>query len=451
MDYPEQAPLPITRVPPHDDDAELAVLGAMLFDHDALQTACETINADDFYRPDYKAVFDAMAGLFFAGKPVDIITLKSMMELNGTFDVAGGRDLLPVIAGSVSTAAYVKHYCQIVSDKATLRHLIKTADELSAASYEGTKSIDEIMSGAEKRLIDITQRHSTSEFMHVNEAILSNINTLEAAFKNRKAITGLSTGFHDLDRYTAGMHGSEFILIAARPGVGKTIIGLNIASHVAQTHRVPVAVFSLEMSNEQVAYRMLCTQSNVDASKLRNGSLTPEDWGKITEAVGPLSEAPIFLDDTPSITPRELRAKCRRLKLEHGLGLIIVDYLQLMRGNPGVRYDSRQNEVGDISRSLKAVARELDVPLLALAQLSRASAQKGEKPRLTDLRESGSIEQDADFVGLLSKEENADPENQNQIELNIAKQRNGETGAIKLMAVYENFKFTSAEWSGGGA
>ena len=442
MEIQDQAPL--TRIPPHDDDAELAVVSSMLFDRDALVTAYEAIKADDFYRPDFKAVFEAMAELFVTSKPVDLVTLKSKLEERDMFDRIGGRDMLAIIAGSVSTAVNIKHYCDIVSNKAMLRRLIKAADDIAGASYEGTQSIDDIMEQAEKQLIEISQHRNTSEFTHIHDALVSSVETLEETFRAGNKITGIPTGFTDLDNKTSGLHPSDLILLAARPSMGKTVIGLNIAQHAAVRQNVPVAIFSLEMSTAQVVSRMLCAEAMVDASKLRTGQLDRNDWEKIANAIGPLSEAPIYMDDTPGISPAEVRAKCRKLKLEKGLGLIVIDYIQLMSGSK--RTDSRQQEISEISRALKGIARELEVPLIALAQLSRACEQRADHhPMLSDLRESGAIEQDADLVGFIYRDEyyNPDTEKKGIAEIIIAKQRNGETGTVELMFLGNYVKFAN--------
>ena len=451
MDIQEQ--MPLTRIPPHDDDAEMAVISSMLFDRDALVTAYETIKADDFYRPDYKAVFEALAELFVTGQPADLVTLKNTLVAHNMFDRIGGRDMLAAIAGSVSTAVNVKHYCRIVSEKAILRRLIKAAESIAGASYEGTHDIDTIMEEAEKQLVDISQNRTMAEFMHVHDALVETIETLEETYRSGSKITGVSTGFTDLDIKTAGLHPSDLILLAARPSMGKTAIGLNIAQYAAVRQNVPVVVFSLEMSNAQVVNRMLCAEAMVDANKLRTGQLDNSDWEKITRAIGPLSEAPIYLDDTPGISPSEVRAKCRRLKLERGLGLIVIDYIQLMSGSAGKRSESRQQEISEISRSLKAIARELNVPLIALAQLSRACEQRADHhPILSDLRESGAIEQDADLVGFIYRDEyyNPDTEKKGIAEIIIAKQRNGETGTVELMYLGNHVKFVNVAKDGGG-
>jgi len=443
----------LMRIPPHDDDAELAVISSMLFDRDALVAAYELVHADDFYRPDYKAVYEAMVELFVTGKPVDLVTLKSKLEEQGTFDRIGGRDTLAMIAGSVSTAVNVKHYAQIVSEKTTLRRLIKAANDIAGASYEGTHSIDDIMSQAEKQLIDISQNRNTSEFTHVHDALVANVEQLEETFRHGDKITGLPTGFVDLDHKMSGLHPSDLILFAARPSMGKTVFGLNIAQHVAVRHNVPVAIFSLEMSTSQVINRMLCAGASVEANKLRTGQLDRNDWSNITQAIGPLSEAPIYVDDTPGISPAEVRAKCRKLKLEKGLGLILIDYIQLMTGGPGKRSESRQQEVSEISRTLKGIARELNVPVIALAQLSRACEQRADHhPMLSDLRESGAIEQDADLVGFIYRDEYYNPdttEKKGVAEIIIAKQRNGETGTVELSFQGQFVRFGNLAKDGG--
>jgi len=446
LDYPEQTPL--TRIPPHDDDAELAVVSSMLFDRDALSAACESISAEDFYRPDYKAVFEAMSYLFETGKPVDVVTLKNVLVERDIFDRIGGGDMLAVLAGSVSTAVNIKHYCQIVADKAVLRRLIHAADTLSGASYTGAEPIDVIMSQAEKQLADIAQHRTSSEFTHIHDALISGIETLEETFRTGGSVTGIPSGFADLDRLTAGLHPSDLNLYAARPSMGKSVFGINIAQHVALRQKVPVALFSLEMSNEQVVNRMLCAEAMVDATKLRTGQLSNQDWANVAEAAGRLSEAPVYLDDTPGISALHVRTKCHRLKLEKGLGLIVIDYIQLMSGSSGRRSESRQQEISEISRTLKAIARELNVPIIALAQLSRACEQRTDhRPILSDLRESGAIEQDADLVGFIYRDEYYHPESEKKgiAEIIIAKQRNGETRTVELQFLGNYVKFANLE------
>ena len=448
MDYWEQTPpAPLTRIPPHDDDAELAVVSSMLFDRDALAAACESIKADDFYRPDYKAVFEAMAELFETGKPVDVVTLKNELVTRDLFDRIGGGDMLAVLAGSVSTAVNIKYYCQIVTDKAILRRLIQAADGLSGASYAGAEPIDVIMSQAEKALSDIARNRTQSEFTHVHDALVSGIETLEETYHTGGSVTGTPTGFADLDRITAGLHPSDLNLYAARPSMGKSVFGINIAQHVALRQKQPVALFSLEMSNEQVVNRMLCSEAMVEATKLRTGQLDDKDWSNVAEAAGRLSEAPIYLDDTPGISPLHVRTKCHRLKLEKGLGLIVIDYIQLMSAS-GRRSESRQQEISEISRSLKAIARELNVPIIALAQLSRACEQRTDhRPILSDLRESGAIEQDADLVGFIYRDDYYHPESEKKgvAEIIIAKQRNGETRTVELQFLGNYVKFANLE------
>ena len=447
MDYQEQERQPLTRIPPHDDDAELAVVSSMLFDRDALSAGCECMKADDFYRPDYKAVYEAMAHLFETGKPVDVVTLKNELVTRDLFDRVGGGDMLAVLAGSVSTAVNIKHSCQIVTDKAMLRRLIQAADDLAGASYAGAEPIDVIMAQAEKRLTDIAKNRTSSEFEHVHDALMTGLDTLEELFRTGGAVTGVPMGFSDLDKLTAGLHPSDLNLYAARPSMGKSVFCINVAQHVAMRHKMPVALFALEMSNEQVVNRMLCSEAMVDAGKLRTGKLDRDDWSRVAEAAGRLSEAPIYLDDTPGISAMHIRTKCQRLKLEKGLGLIVIDYIQLMSGS-GRRAESRQQEVSEISRTLKGIARELNVPIIAMAQLSRACEQRTDhRPMLSDLRESGAIEQDADLVGFIYRDEvyNKDTEKKGVAEIIIAKQRNGEIGTVYLQFLGNYSKFANQE------
>lgn len=433
-------------VPPNDTDAELAVLSSMLFDYDALSAAYETLRGDDFYRPDHKALFEAMVELYSDNSPVDIVTLKNKLEQKNIFDLVGGRDALTALAGAVSTSANIKHYAKIVSDKSILRKIIKTSSEISASAYEGAMPIDSLLDFAEKGIFNISSNRNSDDFSHIHEVLLTSIEKIEDIFRSGGKVTGVSTGFADFDNKTAGLQPSDLILIAARPSMGKTAFALNIAQYAAIRQNVPTAIFSLEMSKEQLVNRLLCAEAMLDAQKLRTGELNQDDWVKIAKAVGPLSSAPLYIDDTPGISIAEVRSKCRKLKLEKGLKLVMIDYLQLMSGSGKI--ESRQQEISDISRSLKAIAREIDAPVIALSQLSRACESRSDhRPMLSDLRESGAIEQDADVVAFLYRDEYYNPESEkkNQAEVIIAKQRNGPTGTVDLMWLGEYTKFVSME------
>ena len=432
----------LSRVPPNDQEAELAALSSMLFDRDAVMTAYETLTSDDFYRPDYKAVFEAMIELFVTANPIDLVTLKDKLESKGMFDKIGGRDALLLIADHVSTSANIRYYCKIISERAVLRRLIKASQDISAASYTGEQSVESILATAEKRIFDISQSRNVTSFTHIRDVLTDSLEEAERAARSGTKITGVETGFADFDNKTAGLHAAELILVAARPGVGKSALGHNIAAHAAIKKNVPTALFTMEMSKEQVTSRILCSEAMVDAHKFRTGSLSSDDWQKLARIVGPISAAPIYIDDTAGITVSEMRSKCHRLKLERGLGLIIVDYLQLMRGS--ARVESRQQEISEISRSLKALAREVEAPVIACAQLSRLCEQRADhRPMLSDLRESGAIEQDADIVTFIYREDYYDPntEKKGEAEWIIAKQRSGSTGTVYLRYMGDYTKF----------
>lgn len=430
------------KVPPHDSEAEKAVLSSMFMDKDAVSIAIENLSGEDFYRPDNKMVFDAAVELYHSGKPIDIITIKSKLEEKKVFEQIGGVNFIASIASSVGSSVNVKHYAQIVQEKSLLRRLIKTASDVSAMSFEAKENVDHIMESAEKGIFEVMQNRRTNEFAHIRDITITSFEKIEDIYHNKGKLTGVPTGFIDFDARTAGLQKSDLILLAARPSMGKTAFALNIAQNAAIRHGVPTAIFSLEMSKEQLVNRMLCSEAMMDAQRLRTGDLQDDDWPKLVEAMGPLSEAPIYIDDTPGVSPMEIRAKCRRLKLEKGLGLIMIDYLQLMSGNS--RTDSRQQEISEISRSLKALAREMEAPVIALSQLSRACEQRvNHRPMLSDLRESGAIEQDADVVAFLYRDEYYFPESEkkNQAELIIAKQRNGPVGTVELAWLGQYTKF----------
>jgi len=432
------------RILPHDYDAEQAVLSCMLYDSDGIVTAYEALTGDDFYGTNNKIIFEAIVELYIRDIPVDIITLKNKLNEKGKFEKVGGMDYIVSISCIVSTSVQTKYYVKIVYEKSVLRKLIKMSAKISTLSYEGKEKVDEIIDFAEKGIFNIIQNRRSNDFFHINEVLVHSIDKIEEINNSNIKITGLETGFSDFDNKTAGLQPSDLILIAARPSMGKSAFALNIAQFVAVKKNVSTAIFSLEMSKEQVANRLLCSQALLDSQKLRTGGLEQEDWSKIAYAIGELSEAPIYIDDTPSITVTELRAKCRKLKIEKELGLIIVDYLQLMNANK--RADSRQQEISEISRSLKAVAREMEAPLIALSQLSRACELRSDhRPMLSDLRESGAIEQDADVVCFLYREDYYDKtsEKQNQAEIIIAKQRNGPTGTVELAWLGKYTKFAN--------
>lgn len=429
-------------VPPHDDAAELAVLGAMFLDREAASLALEMLTGEDFYRPDHRQVFEAAEELYHSGVPIDMITVKNKLEEKQVFDQIGGLPFLANISTSVGSSANMRHYAAIVEEKSVLRRLIRTANNISQMSYEGKTDVNAIMDTAEKGIFDIMQNRHSDQFHHIRDIAVDSIEKIEDIYRSKGKLTGVPTGFVDFDQKTAGLQKSDLILLAARPSMGKTAFALNIIQNAAIRSNVPTAVFSLEMSREQLVNRMLCSEAMLDAQRLRTGELTDSDWADLIQAMGPLSQAPIYIDDTPGVTPMEVRSKCRRLKVEKGLGLIVIDYLQLMSGNN--RNDSRQQEISEISRSLKAIAREMEAPVIALSQLSRACEQRADhRPMLSDLRESGAIEQDADVVAFLYRDEYyfPDTEKKNQAELIIAKQRNGPTGTVDLTWMGQYTKF----------
>lgn len=438
----------IAHIPPNDIEAEQSVLGSMIIDKDAIVSAVEMLTENDFYRPDHQKIFRAISELFFKDEPVDIVTLKSKLEQEGIFEQVGGLRYITDLANSVPTSAHIKKYSKIVEEKSLLRKLIKFSQTLSSMSYEASDNVEIIVDFAQKSIFDIMQNRHTDEFSHIKDVLPKTFEKIEQIYNNKGETIGVSTGFLDLDMKTAGLQPSDLILIAARPSMGKTAFALNIAQHVSVRNNIPIAIFSLEMSKEQLVNRMLSAEAHVDAQKLRTGELDQEDWLNIAKAMGPLSSAPVYIDDTAGISVNEVRAKCRRLKLEKGLGLVIIDYLQLMSANPNSRGDNRQQEISEISRSLKALAREIDAPVIALSQLSRAcEARADHRPMLSDLRESGAIEQDADIVAFLYRDEyyNPDTEKKGVAEVIIAKQRNGPTGTIDLMWLGKYTKFSNIQ------
>jgi len=430
------------KVPPHDIEAEQAVLSSMFIDKEAVAAAMELLKGDSFYRPDHQLIFEAAMELYSAGKPIDIITVKSRLEEKGVFEQVGGIAYIAQIASAVGSSVNARHYAQIVEQKAVLRRLIKTTTEISQECYDGKSNLNTIMENAEKGIFDIMNGRTSGEMSHIREVTVTAFEKIEDIYKNKGKLTGVATGFADFDAKTAGLQRSDLVLLAARPSMGKTAFALNIAQNAAIRHNVPVAIFSLEMSKEQLVNRMLCSEAMIDAQKLRTGELMDDDWPKLIQAMGPLSQANIYIDDTPGVSPMDIRSKCRKMKMEKGLGLILIDYIQLMSGDGKI--ESRQQEISAISRSLKAIAREMDAPVIALSQLSRACEQRSDhRPMLSDLRESGAIEQDADIVAFLYRDEYyfPDTESKNQAELIIAKQRNGPTGTVNLAWLGQYTKF----------
>ncbi len=433
------------KIPPNDQNAEIVFLGCMLFDNEGLQDGLRFLKDDDFYRPNNKAIFSAMQELFERNNPVDIVTLSDLLKKKNEFEIVGGLPYLLQISESVNTSANIEVYAKIIEEKSILRKLIKMSGEVQNSAYQGQEEIDSIIDMAEKGIFDIVQNKKSENFTEIKDIMDETIEKLEELYKNQGGTTGLRTGFKDFDRKTAGLQKADLILIAARPSMGKTAFALNVLQHIAVAEHKSVAVFSLEMSKDSLVNRMVCSHSMVDSNKYRTGDLDSSDFEKIAESIYPLSTAKIFIDDTPGITINELRAKSRKLKMERGLDLIVIDYLQLMSGSK--RTESRQQEVSDISRGLKAIARELEVPVVALSQLSRANEKRIDKrPMLSDLRDSGAIEQDADLVCFIHREEYYNPEDiaeedRGVSEIIIAKQRNGETGTVKLRWFGQYTKF----------
>ena len=435
------------KVPPHDVEAEQAVLGSMLTDKDAVISAIEVLKEEDFYRTDNRAIYEAILNLYNRAEPVDIITVKAELESLGKFEQVGGLEYLASLPDKVPTTANATKYIKIVEEKSTLRNLIKTANEIIELGYDPTEDVSDIMEGAEKKIFNIMQNKDKKSYSAIKDVLVDSFTQLEELYNRKQHITGVPSGFTELDYKTAGFHGSDLVLIAARPAMGKTAFALNIATNAAVRANVPVAIFSLEMSKEQLVNRILCSEAMVDSNKVRTGKLEEEDWTKLAGSIGPLSEAEIYIDDTPGISITEIRAKCRKLKLEKNIGMVVIDYLQLVQGS-NKRNGSREQEISEISRSLKILAKEIGVPVIALSQLSRAAEQRPDhRPMLSDLRESGAIEQDADIVMFLYRDDyyNKDSEKKDIAEVIIAKHRGGSTGTVELLWLGSYTKFVNLE------
>lgn len=431
------------RVPPQNIEAEQAVLGAMLIKKEAILEAQEILRPDDFYREAHRIVFEAMLELSGNDAAVDLVTLTEQLRKTEKLEKIGGLPFITQLANAVPTAANVTYHAKIVKEKAELRNLINAATEIAGAAYEDTDDVVNIMDEAEKKILAVASRQNGSVFEPMKNIVMRTFERINVLYESKGGLTGISSGFKDLDKLTSGLQKSDLILVAARPSMGKTAFTLNIAAYCG-LHDNTVAFFSLEMSKEQLMQRLLCSEGGIDASRLRTGQLDEGEWNHLVETADKLSRAPIFIDDTAGITVMELRSKARRLKAEHGLDLIIIDYLQLMQGRPSRNGDNRQQEISEISRSLKALARELDVPVIALSQLSRSvESRQIKKPMLSDLRESGSLEQDADIVMFLYREDyyDKDTENKNITEVIIAKHRNGPVDSISLFFQKEFTKF----------
>jgi len=431
------------RIPPHSIEAEQSVIGAIFLEPESFSAASEYLTAESFYRAGHQRIFSAMLKLVDKGEPIDVVTVTSFLNDAKQLEEAGGVTYLTQLAESVPTAANIVYYSKIVAEKAVLRRLIRTATDIVTSGFEREDEVEEVLSEAEKSILEVSGNANANALRPIKNVLMEVYDNIEQLHQATTDITGVPSGFRDLDRITSGFQANDLIIIAARPSVGKTAFALNVAQNVAVNTDDTVAIFSLEMGAEQLVQRMLCAEGNIDAQRLRNGALEPDDWGKLTMAMGSLSNASIYIDDSPGIRVNEIRSKCRRLKQEHGLGMILIDYLQLIQGSGSAR-ENRQQEVSEISRSLKGLARELNVPVIALSQLSRGvESRQDKRPMMSDLRESGSIEQDADIVGFLYRDDyyDAETEKQNIIEIIIAKQRNGPTGSVELAFKKEYSKF----------
>ncbi|MFY9139515.1 MAG: replicative DNA helicase [Thermacetogeniaceae bacterium] len=437
----------IDRTPPHNLEAEQAVLGALLLVPDSFGVVSEILRPEDFYGEGHREIYTALKEMAERGRPIDLVTLTEELKSREVLDKVGGAAYLASLAGAVPTAVNAGHYANIVADKGLLRSLINTCTRLVSRAYEEGVESEILLDDAERMIMALSQRRISKSYRSIRELLVETLERIEQLYQKKGSITGLPTGFDDLDKYTSGLQPSDLVLLAARPSMGKTSLALNIAQNVAVKYQVPVAIFSLEMSADQVVQRILCAEALVDQQKMRTGYLEENDWPRLMRAAAKLSEAPLFIDDTPAISLLELRSKARRLKLEHGIGLLVIDYLQLMQ--TGRRSENRVQEISEISRFLKSLARELDIPVLALSQLSRAVEQRGgdRRPMLSDLRESGSLEQDSDMVMFIYRDDyyNEDSEYKGVADLIIAKHRNGPTGTIQLAFLKEFTKFVNLE------
>ena len=435
------------RIPPHDIEADQAIIGRMLTDKDAVIAAIEILREQDFYREDNRIIYSAILNLYNRSEPIDIITLKAELKSMGKLEAVGGLEYIVQLPDRVPTTSNVEQYIKIVEEKSMLRALIKTADELITLGYDPTQEVEQVIDTAEKKIFEVMQKKNQKGYSSMKDILIDTFTQLEQLYNQKEMITGVPTGFADLDYRTSGLHNSDLILVAARPAMGKSAFALNIATHAAVRGKVPVAIFSLEMSKEQMANRILCSEAMVDSAKVRTGKIDDEEWGKLAAASGELSEAGIYIDDTPGISVMEIRAKCRKMKLEKNIGLVVIDYLQLVQGS-NRKGGSREQEIAEISRSLKILAKEINVPVIALSQLSRAPEQRVDhRPMLSDLRESGSIEQDADIVMFLYRDDyyNEDTDKKNIAEVIIAKHRSGATGTVELLWLGNYTKFANID------
>jgi replicative DNA helicase len=438
---------PLSKVPPQHLEAEEFVLGAILIDNQAMNKVLEVLSPSAWYREAHRKIFQAMIELSEVNEAIDQVTVSECLRRRNELEQIGGAAYLAKLVAQVPTAANVRHHAKIVQEKALLRNLITVATDIVASGYRDSEKVEDLIDQAERSIFEIAERKMRPSFVPVREIVKASFETIERLYEKKERVTGVPTGFTDLDEMTSGLQPSDLIIVAGRPSMGKTALALSIAQYAAIEKRETVAIFSLEMSKEQLVLRMLCSEARVDAHKLRSGFLGRTDWPKLTSAAGRLAEAPIYIDDSPAMTVLEMRAKARRLKAERGLGLVIVDYLQLMRGRGGA--DNREQEISDISRSLKALAKELAIPVIALSQLSRAVETRGgdKKPQLSDLRESGAIEQDADVVMFIFREEvyRQTEENRGIADILLRKQRNGPTGEIQMAFIDRYTRFENLE------
>ena len=435
------------KIPPHDIEAEQAILGSMLTDKDAVIAAIEVLKPESFYREDNKLIFSAITNLYSRNEPIDLITVKAELVELGALERVGGLEYLVELPERVPTTANVERYVKIVDEKAMLRNLITSANDLIALGYDESENVDNIMDMAEKKIFDLAAKKNTKGYTVMKDILVESFAELERLYNQKGIVTGVSTGFLDLDRKTAGLHNSDLIIVAARPAMGKSAFAINIATNAAVQSNVPVVIFNLEMSKEQIGNRILCSEALVDSNKIRTGQIEDDDWMKLAQTLGNISDAPIYIDDTPGISIMEIRAKCRKLKLEKDIGLIVIDYLQLITAS-GKKNASREQEISEISRSLKILAKELNVPVIALSQLSRGAEKRDDKrPMLSDLRESGAIEQDADIVMFLYRDDyyNEDSEKKNVAEVILAKHRGGSTGTVELAWLPSYTKFANLD------
>ncbi|UCG34983.1 MAG: replicative DNA helicase [Candidatus Omnitrophota bacterium] len=437
-----QQPQNIEKIPPNNIEAEMATLGAMLIDDSIIPQVLELIDKDSFYKYEHSMIFESIVSLFDVRKKTDILTVSEDLNKKKFLEKIGGSAYLATLADFVPTSANVSHYARIVKEKSVLRSLIASATNIVSWSYKGEEEVSNILDRAEKLIFEISDRRIEGGYVHIRDVIKDGIELIESLYHKKSHVTGIPSGFKDFDVKTAGFQNGDFIVVAGRPSMGKSAFVISVAEHVAAEEKMPVGIFSLEMAKEQIMQRFLCSQAKVDMHKVRTGFLAPSDWPLLTTAASILSQAPIFIDDSAAINVFELRAKARRLKAHHNIQMLIVDYMQLIRGMR--RGESRQQEISEISQSLKALAKELSIPVIAVSQLSRAvESREGNRPKLSDLRESGAIEQDADVVVLLFREEYYNPNESNKgvAEAIIAKQRNGPTGSVQLSFLREYMKF----------